>query len=262
MIKSKNRSWAEIGIVVLVLVSLYNAYGIYVLNQEISLLKGDIPGGAAANKPRSSSFFVVEKSIPIVAVSSAGGGVVGNVTIKLIPGNNNVLINTNPFTDTDIQYSVNTAVAVAKLNTNYDYDRDFIFDYHAKSAQLIGGGSAGAATTILAMAAIEGKKIRAGAIMTGAINADGTIGQIGSVLEKAKAAADAGYKYFLVPKGQSTITYYEKQVTKEDTMFGFEIYNTRYVPKEIDLKKAAAEEWNLTIVEVSTISEALPYFIE
>ena len=258
----KNDSFLRSAVVVLVLISLYNAYVIYTLNQKISLLNGDFPSNATATKPRPSSFFVVEKSIPIVAVSSAGGGVVGNVTIKLIPGNNNVLINTNPFTDTDIQYSVNTAVAVAKLNTNYEYDRDFIFDYHAKGAQLIGGGSAGASTAILAMAAIEGKKIRNEAAMTGTINPDGTIGQIGGVLEKAKAVADAGYRYFLVPKGQSTITYYEKQVTKEDTVFGFEIYNTRYVPKEIDLKKAAAEEWNLTMVEVSAISEALPYFIE
>ncbi len=259
----KNDSLLRNAVLVLVLISLYNAYGIYSLNQEISLLKGSISTGESSpvlGKPQS--FSVVEKSIPIVAVSSSGEGTVGNLTLKLIPGNNNVLINTNPFVDTDIQISVNTAVAVAKLSTNYNYDSDFIFDYHAKGAQLIGGGSAGAATTILAMAAIEGKSLKGDAAITGTINSDGTIGQIGGVLEKAKAVADAGYKYFLVPKGQSTITYYEKQVTKEETGFGFVFYNTRYVPKTIDLKTAAEEEWGLTMLEVSTISEALPYFIE
>lgn len=40
--------------------------------------------------------------------------------------------------------------------------------------------------------------------------ADGMIEEISGAIEKAKAVADAGYKRFLVPKGQSTVTYYER----------------------------------------------------
>lgn len=197
-----------------------------------------------------------------MAVTSDGAGEVENLTIRLIPGNNNVLINTNPFLDTSPQYSANKAVAVAKLNSNYGFDRDFIFDYRAGNAQLIGGESAGAAATIATIAALENKTISNDVIITGTIESDGTIGEIGGVIEKAKAVADAGYKRFLVPKGQSKVRYYERQVSEEPTRYGFTILNTRYVPKTIDLKDVAKKEWNLEIIEVSTIKEAQEYLIE
>mgnify|MGYP001583747737 FL=1 len=171
------------------------------------------------------------------------------------------MINTNPFLETDLQYSVNTAVTVAKLNSKYNYDRDFIFNYKAAQANLLGGESAGAATTILTIAAIEDMNLRNDVLMTGTINPDGTIGNVGGLLEKAKAVADSGFKYFLILKGQARMTYYERQITKE-TGEGFSIYNTRFVPKTIDLKKIARDEWNLNVIEVSNVKEALDYFIE
>jgi len=249
------------------LISIYNAYENYHLEQEVKNISNNINllhqkvSSYKNNVTFSEQWnFISEKSIPIVAVSSDGRGIVGNLTVKLIPGNNNVLINTNPFLETDIQYSVNKAVAVAKMKSEYNYNKDFIFDFNAGNAQLIGGGSADAATTIATMAALQNKTIKNDAVITGVINTDGTIGRVGGVMEKAKAVADAGYKYFLVPEGQSKFTYYEREITKEPVGPYFEILNTKYVPKTIDLKKVAKEEWNLTVVEVSNIDEALPYF--
>ncbi|RMD45965.1 hypothetical protein D6829_00840 [Candidatus Pacearchaeota archaeon] len=238
------------------LASLFYTYSL--LDEKIESLRPKVVKKSL--EVESKPFQVVEKSIPIVAVSSEGKGVVSNLKVKIIPGNNNVLINTNPFLEADIQYSANKAVAVAKLNSDYDYDKDFIFDFEAKGAQLIGGESAGAAIAIVTMAALQGKAIKNDSVITGTINPDGSIGRIGGVMEKAKAVADAGYKYFLVPKGQAKVTYYEKQVVKEPFGFGFEILNTRYIPKKIDLKKIAKSEWGLEVVEVSNINEAAPYF--
>jgi predicted S18 family serine protease len=257
--------WTAISL--LFLASIYNVYNGYLQNEEIHKLSEQI---SALNPAVSGSgiiqarpnLFVTERTIPIVAVTSDGMGEVGNLTVKLIPGNNNVLINTNPFLDTSLQYSVNKAVALAKLRSNYDFDRDFIFDYRAGNAQLIGGGSAGAAATVATIAALQNKTIRKDTIITGTIESDGTIGEIGGVIEKAKAVADAGYKRFLVPKGESNVTYLERQIYDTPTRQGITIHKTRYVRKTVDLKEMAKTDWNLEVTEVSTIDEAQKYLIE
>lgn len=253
--------WAAI--VILFLVGIFNAYSNYQLSEEVQKLSNQLsaaPGytpSAASAVPDNEAAATIEKIIPIVAVSNDGEGVVGKLTVRLIPGNNNVLINTNPFLDTDIQYSANKAVAVAKLMSNYSFDRDFLFDYSAGNAQLIGGESAGAASAVAAIAALQGKTIRDDTVITGTIETDGTIGEVGSIIEKAKAVADAGYKRFLIPKGQANVTYYAREISEEPTGFGFRIRNMRYVPKTLDLKKIAEQEWHLEIIETSNIDDAL-----
>ena len=204
-----------------------------------------------------------ENEIPIVAVTNDGRGVVGYLHLKLVPGNGEILVNANPFVEPDIQYSLQKAVNYAKQYTHLEHSSmDFIFSYNISGAQLIGGESAGAASTILAIATLLNKSIKKDAVITGVIYPDGTIGRVGGIMEKAYAVAKAGYKYFLIPKGQSRIVYYEKVTKKEPLGYGFYLYNTYYVPHVIDLKEVAKKEWNLTVVEVSNIQEALPYFID
>ena len=172
-----------------------------------------------------------------------------------------MFIATNPFAEADIQYSLNKAVAVAKQITGKGYGMDYIFSFEMPETQLVGGGSAGAAATVLTVAALENKDIRNDTVMTGTINIDGSIGRIGGVIEKAKAVADAGYRYFLLPEGQANISYYER-VTKRESHGYYESLETSYVPKTIDLKEAARKEWGLTIREVSEISEAVKWFLK
>ena len=206
---------------------------------------------------------IIIRRVPIVAVSGmAEEGVVGELTVKLIPGNANVLIDTNPFLETDLQYSANIAVTVAKLRSeNYAGNKDFILSYEIDS-NVVGGESAGAATTIATLAALQGKRIKEGIAITGTINHDGSIGRVGGILEKAKAASDAGYKKFLVPKGQTKVKYYEKVIEEEPFGFGFTLLNTHYVPKMVDLAEEVKKEWGVEIIEVSTIEEAITYLIE
>jgi predicted S18 family serine protease len=258
--------WIFIGI--LLILSAINSYYIYNLNDQVSDLKKavkDLPkaeGSSVQTEIQGSSFTTTEKDMPIVAVSEDEMGMVDKMRLKLIPGSNDILINTNPFLEPDVQYAVKTAVTYAISRTpDYGYDKDFIFDFNATEAQLIGGESAGASATILSLAALENKEIKRDSVITGTINPDGTVGRVGSVLEKAKAVSDAGYKYFLVPEGQSEITYYERQVQRQSTDFGFDILRSKYVPKTLDLAKEAKDAWDLNIVEVKTIDDALPYFI-
>lgn len=242
---------------------IFSIYSNITLHNKINLLTGKAisnTGNSFELQEKDNKYDSLGKKISIVAVSNKGDGVVGKLNLRLIPGNNNVLIDTNPFSEPDIQYSVNKAVTVAKLRTNYNYDKDFIFNYDIQPSDLIGGGSAGAATTILTIAALEGKDIKDNVIISGTINDDGTIGPVAGLLEKAKAVSDAGYKKFLIPKGQSTITFFEKQVSKKSTG-GFEILSTHLVPTKVNLNDLAGK-WGLEIIEVSNIDEALSYFIE
>ncbi len=259
--------WAIVGL--LFLASAFNAYNSYILGEEVQKLSEELnlitsSVHTAGDEAKSGmSLLTAERSIPIVAVSNNDEGVVGDLTVRLIPGSNNVLVNTNPFTDTDIQYSANKAVEVAKQKSDYKLKRDFLFDYKAgDNAQLIGGESAGAASTVALIAAIENKTIRKDTAITGTIESDGTIGEVGGVIEKAKAISDAGYKRFIVPKGQSNITYDVRQVSEEPTDFGFTIRNVKYVPKTLDLKTEAKKEWNLDIIEASNIDDALKNMVQ
>jgi len=257
-------------LVVALLLGLWNFATNYQLRQSLERLDtkiGELRGDrdqetvddGPATRPQS---LRITKKMGIVAVSDQGKGIIGNLTLEMIPGNNNVLINTNPFLETDIQQATNRAVAVAKTRSNYNYDKDFIFKFDMGGAQLVGGSSAGAATTILTLAALQNKTINKNAVITGTINSDGTIGRVGGLLEKLEAAAEAGYQQFLLPDKQLEFTYYEKKVTREPFGFGFEFLSTEYIPKTVNLKNLAKKQWGMTAIGVANITEAQTYLLK
>ncbi len=252
--------------VLAVFAAAYFAYSNYSLENEVTSLRASInrlynKPGVLQENPNITLLNVSQKSMPIVAVSSDGSGVMANVTVRIIPGSNNVLVNTNPFVEPDLQFSVSRSVAVAQAITNYGNMSDFIFTYGGRNLELIGGESAGAATAIIAVAAIENRSLKENAVITGTIELDGTIGKVSGLLEKARAVAERNYSVFIIPSSQARITYYERNITTTQTPFGIEIQRTIYVPHTIDLKDFARNQWNLTVVEVSNINQALPYFI-
>lgn len=200
---------------------------------------------------------LVTRSMPIVAVNpDLDAGVMGTLRLRLIPGNSDVLIDTNPFAETDLQYSSNIAVDVAKFQTgNSAPNTDFIFTYDIVS-DVIGGQSAGAAAAIAAIAALDKSRIKDGVVITGTINPNGSIGPVGAVLEKAQAAGEAGYREFLVPEGQSHVIYV--QPMQKDIFGRIIIYPEE---KVIDLKEEAYKMWNISVSEVSDIGEALRYMV-
>lgn len=68
----------------------------------------------------------------------------------------------------------------------------------------IDGPSGGAALTLGTIAAIRGDAVRPRVVMTGTIAPDGTIGRVGLVPQKVRAAAREGYREFLIPVGTET----------------------------------------------------------
>jgi len=123
------------------------------------------------------------------------------------------------------------------------------------NASVIGGPSAGAALAIATIAAIEGKKVRGDVLITGAINRDGSIGPVTSILTKAEASKRAGASVFLVPLLQSRDVIYETDEYCEK--FGATEFCTEETkPRRVNI----TQETGIKIVEVENISEAARYF--
>ena len=64
------------------------------------------------------------------------------------------------------------------------------------------GPSAGAVMTVGFAALFKGDRIRRGIALTGTITADGTIGPVGGIPDKIRAAVREGYRTILIPEGQ------------------------------------------------------------
>ncbi|MFH1544472.1 MAG: S16 family serine protease [archaeon] len=205
--------------------------------------------------------------VNIVAVKQQGEtGVMSKGVVEIIAndsGKTRILFNANPFVEPDTQQSIEVASKIAEAFTKKSLEgRDVIYSIEGTDAKLIGGPSAGAALAAATIAAIEGKKVREDVAITGTIEVDGRIGPIGGVIEKTAAAAENGLKEFIVPLGQSKVTYYEQQVKEEKRGF-ITIRRVQYVPKILDLNDYARDQnWNIEIKEVRDIGELVEAVIE
>lgn len=201
--------------------------------------------------------------IDIVAVRMQGEiGIVNTATVEIIEGKGRVLFSLNPFVEPDTQQSAEIAKNIAEEYTKKSLaDKDVIYSIDAGNIQLVGGPSAGAALTAATIAAIEDKQIKEGVSMTGTIQQDGSIGQVGGIIEKFAASAERGKAIFLVPQGQSILQYYEPVLVREQRgPFVFE--RTNFIPKTLDLNEYAQEqEWGIEAIEVANIAEAMQYLI-
>ncbi len=195
--------------------------------------------------------------IIVPAVDQEGNGVPTNLAVTVKEGTGKTLVDIDSILFwVDTQNSIRMAKLVAQQQTNLDLTKyDIIYKIDAPQAALVGGESAGAALTIATVAALENKEIKDNVVITGTVNHDGTIGPIGGVLEKAKAAKDIGSDRILVPLLQGKEVAYQEQEHCE-TFGVMEWCTVERIPKSIDLE----EETGIEIVEVSTISEAMEYF--
>lgn len=184
-------------------------------------------------------------------------GATMQITVEIKPGDGNILVNTATATGVDFQSSARTAVKVAENIADVDLSNsDVIFSIASKqNMQAVDGQSAGAAMTVLLISELTHKDIRTDVLMTGTISPDGSIGRVGGIMEKADAAGKYGAKIFLVPDGQSTV-----QVQScEEKKVGLVLYkNCKFEPAS--LSKITRDKYEMDIIEVKNIEEALSYF--
>jgi uncharacterized protein len=199
--------------------------------------------------------YTVSMSVP--AVDNAGHGVATSLTVETKKGTGKTLANIDVLLFwVDTQQSIQTAKSAAKEITGVNTDSiDLIYAIDAGNTSLVGGPSAGAALTIATIGALKGKQPSHDVMITGTINDDDSIGPVGGVLEKAKAAKAVGAKLFLVPVGESTDTVVEPQenCTKES---GFVYCEKTYNKRVVNI----GEEVGIEVKEVSDVRQAVPYF--
>lgn len=197
-------------------------------------------------------------AIKVPAVDEEGKGIVTWLTVDVVPGKGRTLTDINQLLFwVDTQYSIQTAKTVAENYTNKDLSKVDIIYAIETDADVVEGPSAGAALTVATVAALLNKTVDQNVMITGSIRPDGSIGAVGGIIEKAKAAKDVGATLFLVPEGQSGQVYY-KQERKCEQIGPVTYCTTNYIPVETDVEK----EVGIDIEEVSTINDALKYFLE
>jgi uncharacterized protein len=187
----------------------------------------------------------------VAAVKGDGVGVLNRAEVEIQKGRGRVLINTNPFIEPDTQQSLEVAARVASNITGYSLaDRDVVYSVSQTDAQLIGGPSAGSIFAVATIAAMTNRTVRDDAVMTGAVLPDGTMTQVGGIIEKINAAQSGGAKVFVIPKGQR-VTYYERVVV------GRTIY---LQPRLLNITEYG-QEHGIRVVEVGSVSEAVPLLL-
>lgn len=215
--------------------------------------------------PINNTTNVIESSVPssnyvtinLPAVDNKGNGIVAQLKVQSLPGEGKILTNINQLSLwVDTQDSIRTAEMVAENITGRDISKiDLVYSIQT-DASLIEGPSAGAALTIATIAVLENKQLNQNVMITGTINSDGTIGKVGSILEKAVASKKIGIKIFLVPVGEGYETNYlpEKTCSQHGSIT---FCTTKYKSEKVNI----SESTGIEVKEVATINDALKYFI-
>ena len=197
-------------------------------------------------------------SIRLPAVNRNGTGVAANLDVSIMPGSGLILLNLNRvLSREETTNSIRMAAMVASEITNIDLGNiDIIYDIYA-NATVLEGPSAGAAMTIVTIAALEDKQVNNNVMITGTINHDGTIGPAGKIKEKAISAKESGAKAFYVPVGASKeINYTEEEFCH--TWGTYEYCQPELRTYVIDL----SEEAGIEIIEAENIVDILGVFLE
>ncbi len=196
-------------------------------------------------------------TIPLVADRSTDNGDEGillSARVIVTNGTGHVFVDTNPYTQVDLQGSARLAAMVASDVLGIDqrmYDFYYIIDI---SSPIIGGPSAGGALTVATIAAINNWTLKPDVVMTGMINPDESIGPVGGIPFKLEAAAAKNATLFLIPEGQSTVSVRKTVVrTKGAFIVSEEKEETVDV---VELGK----KLNVTVKEASTIQEVMLAF--
>ncbi|MCX6768137.1 MAG: hypothetical protein NTY90_05440 [Candidatus Micrarchaeota archaeon] len=142
------------------------------------------------------------------AVDRQKRGAFANLTVEMSPGVGKLFVrmdSDNPLVNPETQNSLRTAMEAARQATGASLSNKNFYYSIAAASDVVGGKSAGAAMAVATMALLKGGELRPDAVITGTIDENGTIGQVGEILAKAEAVKEAGYSLFLVPEGEGMV---------------------------------------------------------
>ncbi|MBI4162707.1 MAG: hypothetical protein HY513_03415 [Candidatus Aenigmarchaeota archaeon] len=199
-----------------------------------------------------------EKSVEltIAAVDAEGSGVTGLLVATVRPGSGQVLVSINDvLAQFDTQLSARTAALAASKYTKLDTSKlDIIYTIKV-NASVIEGTSAGASMAAATVLALQDKTPAPHVAMTGAIDENGNVLDVGGVLEKARAVKEQGIDLFLVPEGQSTTT--QRNRVRNCRQVGSITYcKVEYESTPVNI----GETVGIEVKEVKNLAEAVGYF--
>ncbi|MDO8660517.1 MAG: S16 family serine protease, partial [Candidatus Woesearchaeota archaeon] len=174
---------------------------------------------------------------------------------------------TSPVIGNETQVSMRTAVAVAReisVEANREFQKSDLYFSFGQNARSVEGTSAGAAMTIATLALLLDLKLNQTVAITGSINANGTIGPVGGVLQKASALRDSGYVLFIVPTGESiekSTTVNEVQDCKERQLKNG-VFRVCTVKHQASVNSIAVNETGISVVEVDDIRQAIELMVQ
>jgi uncharacterized protein len=150
-----------------------------------------------------------EGHINLLAVSQQpDGSYIGSsadLYLEMRPGSGRVFIDTLPASKLDTQITTRFAKEMACKYLEVDCSGyDFFYTIRAQTS-IIGGPSAGAATTALTISLISDLELDESVVVSGTINSGQLIGPVGGLKPKILAASENGIRKVLIPQGEDVI---------------------------------------------------------
>ncbi|CAG0962565.1 hypothetical protein METP2_00887 [Methanosarcinales archaeon] len=108
--------------------------------------------------------------------------------------------------------------------------------------------------TLLVVGGLNNLELRKDMTMTGTIDKDGHVGEIGGVIEKAKAAKDSGKNLILLPGENSRLIQY---IEKTRNYYGITVIER--VPETIDAKDYIEKNIGINVEYIDNLDDVLKY---
>lgn len=224
---------------------------LFILPVLLSLLLLVSPGKAQIVNEVNTTILGIRRTDEGIAE-----GILADLEVELRQnGEGRVFISSMPLTKVDTQASARLAKETACniLNKNCS-KHDFVYIVRSDSP-MVGGPSAGASMTVATLALLTNKSLNQSVMITGTINPDGSIGPVGGLMEKARAAYNGGGRFLLIPDGQKII-----QTTKTERERTGPIITEEIQTEEINLQEYALKNWGMNVKEISDIKGAYKYY--
>lgn len=205
-------------------------------------------------------------STKLLALMSKQGkqyGASATLDLDIQPGKNRVFLETFPLTQVTTQVSMRFAQQIACDQIDVDCS-DYDFFYTIKSLPgVVGGPSAGASASVLTAALLLDQEMKKDVAITGTINSGGTIGAVGGIKGKIKAASENGITHVLIPKG--TRMYVDDEIEVVDIEEDLEEGNSTNATFELNQSNKLdlveyGKNLSVNVTEVATLAEALEIF--
>ncbi|CAG0959032.1 Lon protease 1 [Methanosarcinales archaeon] len=226
------------------------------LEEKINNTPTGLSGAAKLEAPAVMQKVDYIEDYPFVRQQITEIGSIMNISVEIKPGKGRILVDTKPLMGVVFQDAANTAAYTAQKKTGKDLSgSDIIFSIDATyEVPSVDGPSAGALMTLLVVGGLNNLELRKDMTMTGTIDKDGHVGEIGGVIEKAKAAKESGKNLILIPGENSRLIQY---IEKTRNYYGITVIER--VPETIDTKDYIEKNIGINVEYIDNFDDVLKY---